>query len=96
MAILSSTDEKYVCHAAHESRKSNLLSRHGCVAVVNGKILGRGHNSSRTQSHDGFICNTCSCHAEIAALRSMFHSSCTNTYGKYGKQIKVAGLREGI
>ena len=96
MAILSSTDERYVCHAADESRKSNLMSRHGCVAVVNGKILGRGHNSSRTQSRDGFICNTCSCHAEIAALRDLFHSNFTNTYGKYGKQIKGSGLREGV
>ena len=96
MAILSSTDETYITHAGHESRKSDLLSRHGCVAVVNGKILGRGHNSSRTQSHDGFISNTCSCHAEMAALRNMFHSSCTNTYGKYAKQIKGSGSRKGI
>jgi len=88
MAILSSTDQTYLSHAAHEAKKSKLLSRHGCVAVVNGKILGRGHNSDRTQSRDGFICNTCSCHAEIAAMRDMFHSCCTNTYGKYSKQIK--------
>lgn len=91
MAILSSTDERYLCSAADEAKKSNLLSRHGCVAVANGKILGRGYNSSRTRSRDGFICNTCSCHAEVAALRNMFHSCSTNTYGKYGKHIKVAG-----
>ena len=88
MTILSSTDQQYICHAAQEANKSTLLSRHGCVAVVNGKILGRGHNTIRTQSFDGFIRNTCSCHAEIAALRNMFHSCCTNTYGKYSKQIK--------
>lgn len=96
MAIMSSTDEKYMCHAADESLKSNLMSRHGCVAVVNGKILGRGHNSSRTQSSDGFICNTCSCHAEIAALRNMFHTTCTNSHGQYGKLIKGWGLRKSI
>ena len=93
MTTLSISDQNYICHAAQESRKSKLLSRHGCVAVVNGKILGRGHNSSRTQSQDGFICNTCSCHAEIAALRDLWHSCCSNTYGKYSKQIKV-GERE--
>ena len=96
MTILSSTDQIYINHAAHEAKKSTLLSQHGCVAVVNGKILGRGHNSSRTQSQDGFICNTCSCHAEVAALRNLYRSCCTNTYGKYSKQIKVANQRKGF
>lgn len=94
--MLSATDEIYVCAAAVESRKSNLLSRHGCVAVVNGKILGRGHNSSRTRSQDGFISNTCSCHAEIAAIRNLFHSVCENSYGNYVNQIKGWGLRESF
>ena len=88
MAILSVTDQIYLNQAACEAKKSILLSKHGCVAVANGKIIGRGHNSSRTQSSDGFISNTCSCHAEIAALRNLFHSCCTNTNGKYIKQIK--------
>lgn len=89
MTILSVTDQTFMALAAIESKKSNLQSRHGCIAVINGKIMGRGHNSPRTHSNDGFIRNTCSCHAEIAALRNLWHSSCTNTYGKYGKQIKV-------
>ena len=89
MAIYSSTDETYMALAAIEARKSDLQSRHGCLAVVSGRIMGRGHNSSRTHSCDGFIQNTCSCHAEMAALRDLWHSSCTNTYGKYSKQIKV-------
>ena len=87
--MLSVNDQIHLAYAAQESLKSTLLSRHGCVAVVNGKIMGRGHNSNRTQSHDGFICNTCSCHAEIAALRNLWHSCCTNAHGKYSKQIKV-------
>ena len=90
MANLSLTDQTYIIQAAYEATKSNLLSRHGCVAVVNGKILGRGYNSSRTQSCDGFICNTCSCHAEIAALRNLYHTY--GKYGKYNKQIKGSGL----
>ena len=91
MTELSSTDQIFLIRAAHESMKSILPSRHGCVAVINGKIYGRGHNSDRTQSYDRFICNTCSCHAEIAALRDLFHSCCTNTYGNYSKQIKGHG-----
>ena len=88
MAILSITHQTYLNQAAYEAKKSMLLSKHGCIAVANGKIIGRGHNSSRTQSSDGFISNTCSCHAEIAALRDLFRSCCTNTNGKYMKQIK--------
>jgi len=89
---ISASDENYLSQAAHEATKSNLLSQHGCVAVVSGKILARGHNTLRTQSNDGFISNTCSCHAEIATLRNLYHTCCTNTYGKYSKQIK--GIRE--
>ena len=89
---ISASDENYLSAAAHEAQKSTLLSQHGCVAVVSGKILARGHNTERTKSSDGFICNTCSCHAEIATLRKLYHSCCSNTYGKYGKQIK--GTRE--
>lgn len=89
---ISESDANYLSAAAHEATKSNLLSQHGCVAVVSGKILARGHNTLRTQSKDGFISNSCSCHAEIAALRNLYHSCCSNTYGKYNKNIK--GARE--
>ena len=85
--MVSATDQSFLSQAANEAEKSKLLSQHGCVAVANGKIVGRGHNSSRTQSQDGFICNTCSCHAEIAALREV-HKHSSNTHGKYGVQIK--------
>ena len=72
MNQVSATAQIYLSHAANEARKSTLLSQHGCVAVANGKIMARGHNTTRTQSQDGFICNTCSCHAEIAALRGRY------------------------
>ena len=85
--VLSATDQRFIHCASMESDKSKLMSKHGCIAVVNGKIMGRGHNSSRTQSSDGFINNVCSCHAEVATLRNMFHS-CTNQYGKHSKNIK--------
>ena len=87
--LLSTTEQAFLSQAAAESLKSKLMSKHGCIAVANGKILGRGHNSSRTQSSDGFICNTCSCHAEVASLRNMYHNCFSNTFGKFGKQIKV-------
>mgnify|MGYP001220771705 FL=1 len=74
--------------AANMAMKSPVLMRHGSVAVACGKIMGRGFNNYRTSSKDSFIVNTCTCHAEIACLRNMFHNCTTNTYGKHGNNIK--------
>ena len=66
-------DEKFANVAMDEANKSDLLSQHGCVAVINGKVMARGHNSSRCYSADGFLRKTCSCHAEVDVLRKLFH-----------------------
>ena len=76
MAVLSRSDHTFLSLATLEASKSSQQQRHGCVAVTNGKVRGRGCNSGRTKSCDGFIKNTCSCHAEIAALREVWHSCC--------------------
>lgn len=98
-AVVSVTDQVFLSHAVTEALKSTLLSQHGCVAVANGKIMGRGHNTIRTQSQDGFICNTCSCHAEIAALRNIYHTHTNTSYAthrKYSEQIKVTQERQVV
>ena len=87
--MISVTDLKYISHAAVQAEKSPVLMRHGAVAVVNGKIVARGHNHYRSTSRDNFIKDTCTCHAEIACLRNMFYTYGTNTYGKNSIPIKV-------
>ena len=87
--MLSCTDNKFISAASHEANKSTVLMRHGAVAVANGKILGRGHNHYRTTSKDGFINNTCTCHAEVDVMRKLYHKSMTNVYGKHSNNIKV-------
>ena len=83
MMSLSYRDHYYLSEALLEAQKSQVLMRHGCVAVVNGRIRGRGFNSvNRTSSRDNFIKNTCSCHAEIACLRNLYYGNLTHTYGK--------------
>ena len=82
MAVLSLLDQKHIGSAGLESKKSDLVSKHGCVIVSNGKIIGCGHNSSRTYSRDGFINNTCSCHAEIAAIREVVSNQKENSFSK--------------
>ena len=87
--MITVTESRFVNAAIQEAMKSPVLMRHGAVAVASGKIMGRGFNHYRTNSKDNFISNTCTCHAEIASLRNMFHTCTTNTYGKHSNSIKV-------
>ncbi len=89
MSVLSKKDEQFIDVATEEAKKSQVAMQHGCVAVINGTIMAKGHNSYRTYSKDQFINNTCTCHAEIATLRNLYHNCCTNTFGKFTDAIKV-------
>ena len=60
--MMSVTDIKYISYATEEAMKSQVLMRHGAIAVTNGKIMGRGFNNYRTYSRDKFINNTCTLH----------------------------------
>lgn len=62
-------DERFASIASLEAQKSTIPKKHGCIAVLSGKIIAKGHNSYRTYSKDGFITNCCSCHAEVDVLR---------------------------
>ena len=86
--MISSQDERFLMEAYNQANHSQVLMRHGAVTVMNGKIIGRGYNNYRTYSSDEFIKDSCTCHAEIAALRSTY-ANYTNTYGKYNENIKV-------
>ena len=68
-------DERFISVACGLAMESQMLQRHGCVAVASGKIVGRGCNNYRNYSKDGLLTNCCSCHAEIAATRSAIKQS---------------------
>ena len=70
--VISMRQASHMETARIEAQKSPCLFKHGAVAVVNGRILARGHNTYRTHSSDGFIHDCCTCHAEIAVLRQIF------------------------
>lgn len=73
--MVSIGDERFISVACNVAMQSQMLQRHGCVAVVNGKIVGSGCNDYRNYSKDGMLSNCCSCHAEIAATRSAVKNS---------------------
>lgn len=70
-------DYKFAGIAEEMSHKSQMLMRHGCVAVRNGRIIAKGYNHYRTRVR-GFSCG-CSCHAEIDVLRKCFKEGNGNT-----------------
>uniref|UniRef100_A0A6C0AXE4 CMP/dCMP-type deaminase domain-containing protein n=1 Tax=viral metagenome TaxID=1070528 RepID=A0A6C0AXE4_9ZZZZ len=87
----SLNDEKFASAASHEAKKSELLSRHGCVAVTSGKIVARGCNTYRTYSGDGFIKDSCSCHAEVNVLRQCYRKNITNKINLYVVRLASDG-----
>lgn len=95
---ISRKDIEFISVAVNEGMKSTVLMRHGCVAVMNGKIIGKGYNNYRNRTYDGFVNNEnqCTCHAEMAALRNVYHSCCSNTFGKWINSIKVANESENF
>jgi deoxycytidylate deaminase len=64
-------DERFANFALIEANKSTMVHNHGCVAVMGGRLIAKGFNSDRCYSSDGFLTNSCSCHAEIDVLRQL-------------------------
>ena len=60
-------DQRFASIALDEASKSTLLMQHGCIAVLNGKIIAKGFNNIRSHSKDGLLNfrKCCSAHAEI-------------------------------
>jgi len=72
MEYISKKDLKFIERAKKITKKSNMLMRHGCIVVKNNKVLSSGYNNYRNRFKDGFIKESCSCHAEMHALRLAF------------------------
>lgn len=65
-------DQRFAQAALHVAERSTMKHhQHGCVAVMSGRIIARGWNTEQTWSSDGFLENTCSCHAEVHVLRQL-------------------------
>uniref|UniRef100_A0A6C0EJN8 CMP/dCMP-type deaminase domain-containing protein n=1 Tax=viral metagenome TaxID=1070528 RepID=A0A6C0EJN8_9ZZZZ len=79
----SNSDERFADIALREARKSPVQFRHGCVAVIGGKIVERGYNNYQTYSKDGLIGTSCSCHAEISVLRKCLRRNITGKMNLY-------------
>jgi len=70
---ISNKDQRFASIALEEASKSTLLMQHGCIAVLNGKVLAKGYNNIRCHSKDGLLHfrKCCSAHAEIDVLHKL-------------------------
>ena len=87
---LTSKDYPHIERAMHEGRKSKMMMKHGCVVAEGCKVLATGYNHYRTQYGDNFTKPSCSCHAEMDALRRVVRMK---TKGKTSKLRKKVVLR---
>lgn len=71
---MSKKDARFMRLAYNVGLRSSINIRHGCVAVLNGKVIAKGFNHERCFSSDGFIQQTWCCHAEIDAIRKLCYS----------------------
>lgn len=87
---VSKNDYKFINKALEIAYTSEMLMKHGSVVVENNRIIGQGCNSRRTQFGDKFIGKSCSCHAEMTALRNALKSK---NKGKSSSSRKKVGQR---
>ena len=89
MSELSNNDLNFMCLALEEAQRSPCKMKHGAIAVVKGHVIGRGYNHYRCNTRDGFVQDSCTCHAEIAAIRQAYHSA-DKSHTHFEHSIKVA------
>jgi deoxycytidylate deaminase len=71
---MSKKDDRFMRMACNIGLESTINIRHGCVAVLNGKVVAQGFNNERCFSSDGLIQETWCCHAEIDTIRKLLYS----------------------
>lgn len=85
---ITKKDKKFINDAIEASKNSTMLMKHGCVVVENNRVIAKGWNNYRTRFNDNFIGKSCSCHAEMHALRQVLK---TKIKGKASPCIKKVG-----
>ena len=94
LCTVTTRDERFATIAMNEADKSQMkYHKHGCVAVVGGHIIEKGYNSERCQSNDGFLNDTCSCHAEVDVMRKLDKRFSKKNVQVSGRNVRSCFLR---
>lgn len=92
--MASVKDCKFVSMAAEEASKSPCGTRVGCVCVLNGRPIAKGHNNYRTYSKDGIIRDSFTCHAECDVIHKVSNMYRTRD-GRRRKVVRERGSLHG-
>lgn len=94
MTNLSNKELSFINFAINEAKLSKCLMTHGCVAVSQGKIIGRGFNHHCNPTIDGFVNGQYTCHAEISAIRNAYYSKInkSKSNSNHIKFLKKTGI----
>ena len=77
--MLSNKQDKFFSKSLDMATKSNMLFKHGCIATYGGHVIATGYNTHKNHSsHDNFINNQCSFHAEMDVLRKIYWRNMRN------------------
>ena len=94
---ITKKDKSHIERAIYESRRSTMMMKHGCVIASGSKIVATGFNNLRTRFRDSFIEESCSCHAEIDALRKIYHNRHNHSHGhSHSHKYSVRGSSKGL
>ncbi len=84
---LTQTDWKHIQKSILISFQSRMMMKHGCVLLEGNKVISTGYNHYRTKFRDDFIGTSCSCHAEMDALRNALRVKTKGVSTKKRKKI---------
>ncbi len=85
--MLTNKDWKYIQQSVCVSLQSSMTMKHGCVLLRGNKVISTGYNHYRTKFRDDFIGTSCSCHAEMDALRNALRIKTKGVCTKKRKKI---------
>jgi len=103
MKTLTTTQHRWIQVAFNEAEKSVYNSRHGCVIVKSGRIVGKGHNHLRARDRQNVINGCASCHAEASAILNAIavkkwhvpHAKGPHAKGAHAKVANQGFARQG-
>ena len=72
LSDLSNKQSNIISLARSEAQNSQMLFKHGSIAVSNGRVLSSGHNHARNKIRNRTVC---SFHSEIDVMSRLFRGT---------------------
>ena len=93
---ITKRDMNFINMALEASEKSTMSMQHGCVVTYKNKYIASGYNSHRNKFKDNFVGESCSCHAEMHALRNALKAKKITLQISEGKTAQHNKIRNNV